>query len=468
MLRISLITLSLFALTGCTNLLQPNSETDSTSRPPSSWVQASQNNHGKIATGWIDEFQDKTMKRLVLEALDNNPNLGAAAATLRATERGTIRTKAGLLPRLNASTSGSRSIDFQGNDPSTRTTNLGLSLNASWEPDIWGRLKDLNDASRHSLNAAIEDHRGARLSLAANTARAWSNFITAEQQYQLAKHTLDSFQKNLNIIERNYKAGVPGTRALAVQLSRTNVAEARGELENSKLQHGNAARDLEILLGRYPSNKITATATLPHLKNRAPAGLPAELLARRPDIAAARHNIYATAKLADVARKNLLPTINLTGLSSSSEENYSNLLDPQNLALSIAASLAQPLYNGGELKADAQATLAENEASILNYTEIVLAAFGEVEDALQAEEALMNQELHLNTEVKQASLAEKQAEMDFSEGVEGVDIISLLESQRRANDARSSLIILRNQRIQNRIDLHLALGGDFLTLDTNH
>ncbi len=455
--------LPVLVLSGCAQFVQTKSRTQQTLRPPSSWVQASERNHGKISAGWLDEFDDAVMKRLVVEALDNNPAIGAAAARLRAAQRGTIGTRAALLPSIRSSLGGSRAVNLAGDDSADFSTNLNLSLNASWEPDLWGRLRDLNDASRHNLGAAIQDYRGARLSLAANTARAWSNLITSEQQLQLAQRTVDGFQKNLNIIERNYQAGIPGTPALAVQLSRTNVASAESVLEQSKLNRGEAARDLEVLLGRYPSNQLKAMPALPVMKSSVPAGLPAQLLARRPDIAAARHDIYAAAKLADAAQKSLLPSINLTGSSSSNQERLRELLDPQNLVANIAVSLSQNVFSGGTLRADIAANLALNEAVLLDYRQIVLDAYREVEDALHAEESLKNQAIHLNTEVKQASLAEKQAEQDFSEGVDGIDIISVLESQRRANVARSSLIILQNNRIQNRIDLHLALGGDFFT-----
>jgi len=403
------------------------------------------------------------MTRLVNESISNNPNLNAAAARLRASQLGTIGAKANLLPSLSASTSGSRSRN--GNGDSTRSIgeSYGLSLNASWEPDIWGRLRDLSDASISSYHASVEDYRNARLSLAANTAKAYCNLVTAGQQLGLAERTLASFKKNRDIVERNYKAGVPGTRAIAVQLSRTNVASAQRSIESRTLQRDNAARSLESLLGRYPSAELKASNRLPNLKDSIPASLPATLVSRRPDLVAAQLDVFRSAKQADASRKSLLPSFSLSSRASTGGASTRNLFNPHFIAANIAGSLSQRIYNGGELKANTEAALARNKAAIYDYSTAAIRAFREVENAIARDTSLKQQEIFLRKESKQATFAERSAELDYSEGIENSGILEILESQRRANNARAALINLRNSRIQNRIDLHLALGGDFRT-----
>jgi outer membrane protein TolC len=141
---------------------------------------------------------------------------------------------------------------------------------------------------------------------------------------------------------------------------------------------------------------------------------------------------------------------------------FADLLNPAWLASSIAANFSQAIYNGGALAADARGAVAANEAGVYDYTRTALQAFREVESALGADSSLAAQEAFLIQEVEQAALAEKQAARDYSDGVND-DILRVLESQSRANSARFGLIRLRNERLQNRIDLHLALGGDFAT-----
>ena len=336
----------------------------------------------------------------------------------------------------------------------------GLNLAAAWEPDLWGRLRNITRAAEAEERAAIEDFRGARLSLAANAAKAWCNLISAEQEVVLAEVTLDSFEKNLRIIERNYRG--TGEGALDIQFGRTNVSAARRALESRKLDRDEAARSLELLLGRYPAGEMRAGRELPKLASAVPAGLPADLVDRRPDLAAARARLFASAQRADAARKALLPSFSITGAGGSSTAQLAELLDLKDLTATLLGRFTQVITEGGAVSAEARAALARNEALLHSYAQAALVAFREVEAALAADRSLAAQETFLASEVEQATLAERQAERDYAEGM-NPNILSVLEAQRRANNARASMIRLRNQRLQNRIDLHLALGGDFQT-----
>jgi len=442
---------------------QDRVDINKTVRVPGSWKAVSSGSHARISTGWLSEFNSPAMTRLVLEAVNNNPNLNASAARLRATRQGTIGSRAAMLPRVNGSSSASRSRNGNGDNLRSYNRSYGLSLNASWEPDIWGRRKDLRQADLANYYASVEDYRAARLSLAANTAKAYCDLVTSEQLLDLAGQILISFQKNRDIVERNYKAGVPGTRAIAVQLSRTNVASAQRTIKSRTLQRDRARRALESLLGRYPSASLKTSNQLPNLRALVPASIPATLVERRPDLLSAQQDVYRSAKQADASAKNLLPSINLSSRQSTGGRAPSNLFNPQFLASNIAASLTQSIYRGGELKANAQASLDQNKAAIYSYANVAIRAFREVENALDTDQSLRKQEEFLIQETKQATFAERSAELDYSEGIENSGILEILESQRRANNARAALINIKNNRLQNRIDLHLALGGDFRT-----
>ena len=285
--------------------------------------------------------------------------------------------------------------------------------------------------------------------------------ITAEQLLALSNATVSSYKDNLRIIERRYRSN--RLRSVDVQFGRNNVAAAQRSVSSQTLNRNNAARSLEILLGRYPAANLQSSTTLPKLKRGVPAGLPSTLVARRPDLVASRHAVYASAKRADAARKDLLPSIRLTGSAANRSESFNNVIDPGYLTWSAASSLAQTIYRGGAPTAEARAALERNRASIHTYVQACLVAFREVESALEAERSLAQQEFFLLKEVKQAGLAEKQSERDLAMGIEGSTVLEILEAQRRAVNARSSLIRLRNERLQNRLDLHLALGGDFET-----
>lgn len=423
---------------------------------PAVWSAATSGSNQAISQQWLEGFSDAGLRSTVKEALNHNQNLQAAAARLRAAREQTIQSRAALLPQLRTGSSAAVTDTDAG-----ASERYGLSLSASWEADLWGRLKDLDRATAADFDAAVAEFRNARLSLAATTAKSYCNLISAQQQLVLAQTTLDSFEKNLRIIERNYKAGIPNVRALDVQLGRTNVSSAQRLVKSRQLERDDAARGLEVLLGRYPAATTQAARQLPSLRGAIPVGVPASLVERRPDLAASRARIYATANRADAARKNLLPDLSLSAGSAASGASFSRLFQVDQLVSTIAANLTQNLYTGGADQAEARAALARNDAAIHDYAQSSLEAFREVEAAIAAETSLQAQEGFLQKEVEQAALAEKQAERDYSEGIEGADILSVLESQRRANNARSSLIRLKNERLQSRIDLHLALGGSF-------
>lgn len=428
-------------------------------RTPGSWVAVSSGSEGEISSGWLAGLGDPDLTRTVQEALANNRNLKVAAARLREARQVSIISRSRSLPSVGVF--GSTSASDSAGRPVTR--NYGLNLAASWEPDLWGRLRDLNLASDAAERVALEDFRGARLSLAANTAKSWCNLISVEQEVELAQVTLESFQSNLRIIERNYIG--TGEGALDIQFGRTNVSSAQRALEQRGQDREEAARSLELLLGRYPSGSTRGSKQSPRLRAAVPAGIPADLLDRRPDLAAARATLFASARRADAARKALLPSFSITGGAGTSTARLADLLSTDRLVSTIAARFSQVLYEGGAVTAEARVTLDRNDAALNSYAQEALVAFREVESSLSADRSLATQENFLASELEQAALAERQAERDYSEGI-NANILSVLEAQRRANNARLSMIRLRNQRLQNRIDLHLALGGDFKTQPT--
>ncbi len=425
-------------------------------RTPGTWAAVSAGTERQISSGWLDEFSDPALKRNVNEAIEYNRSLRAAAARLKEAKEETIVARAGRKPQVDISGRGGV-ID---GSSFRRSQSYGLNLAASWEPDLWGRLRDLTRAAEADERVAIEDFRGARLSLAANAAKAYTDLVSSQQEVELAKFTLESFQKNLRIIERNYKA--TGEGALDIQFARTNVSSAQRAVEARTLDRDNAARTLEVLQGRYPEGLTRGGNDLPDLSGSVPSGIPADLIERRPDLSAARAQIFASARRADAARKNLLPDLSLTASSGNDGARFGDLLSVDFLVNRITANLDQIVFDGGATEARARGALARNERLVNEYAQLALQAFREVEATLAADRSLAIQEKFLRSEVGQATLAEKQAERDYAEGI-NANILNVLEAQRRASNARAALIRLKNQRLQNRYDLHLALGGDFRT-----
>ena len=192
-----------------------------------------------------------------------------------------------------------------------------------------------------------------------------------------------------------------------------------------------------------PAASPAPQATFPISPAHIPAGIPAGLIERRPDLAAARARLFASAKRADAARKNLLPNFSLTGGSGSTGARFSDLLRTDFLVSTISGNVNQFLYDGGAREANARGALATNDRLVNEYAQLALEAFREVEATLSADRSLAIQEKFLRSEVEQATLAETQAERDYAEGI-NPNILSVLEAQRRANNARAAIIRLRN------------------------
>lgn len=386
--------------------------------PPDSWVTKGGDKQSRASTNWLRDFNDSRLIRLVDESLRNNPSLRARSERLIAAQASVVKARSSRIPSLSSSaakTRTRRNREVTG-DERDYTFSQRIRFTSSWEIDLWGRLRNLDQAARSNYSATEANYYGARLSLAVSTASLWYQLIRDENQFFLAKETLEGYRKVEKIIERNYKAGT--ARSLDLQLSRNNVYRAERTLRSRIQRRDDSVRSLEVLLGRYPSKQLLGARDLPNIRRGVPVGLPADLIERRPDLIAAKKEIEESFYRALAAKKNLLPSLSLTGSSGTSPASLTHLLDPGFLVSSISASISQSLFQGGSRVADVRAALARNRATIEDFSDTALEAFREVESALASEKSLEEQEYFLTKELKQASLAEKQAERDYTEGWE--------------------------------------------------
>lgn len=413
-----------------------------------------------LPTAWLADFADPALSRLVEQALSNNLNLTAAAARVAAAAAQARIAGAPRLPSLSAGLSGSRtkrssSSGFSVATPINNSYSLGLDL--SWEADLWGRLSAQQQSAVFSQQATLADYQAARLSLAANISRAWCAAIEAQQQLALATRNLRSFQDNLKIVEERYRFGQ--STALDLRLLRSNVASTQSQLALAKQTADSSLRSLETLVGRYPAGQLELPKQLPKLPAAIPKGLPLGLLERRPDLQAARARLAAARTDEAIANTNLLPRLAITASGGTASSEFRNLFDLDQLVWSIASNLTAPLFQAGRLRGERELATANADLAVTQYASAALTAFNEVETALAAEAYFAEAHQALSTTVRESSAAETLALEQYSGGL--VDITTLLEAQRRSVDAARNLLQLNNQRVQNRINLYLALGGDF-------
>ncbi|MEM7582033.1 MAG: efflux transporter outer membrane subunit [Acidobacteriota bacterium] len=480
------LTLVLLGLgTGCASappVVDPNREID----PPAAWTAAdpSEAAPGETASSdadasasevdtnkpWWTSFGVTDLDAILEEALEHNHDLRAAAAAVDAAVAQARIAGATLKPQVSAGLDAARRqqvfvglpIPGQSGPLKSLSSSYGASLNVSWEPDLWGRLRAGRAAAQSDAEAARADYEAARLSLAGQAAKAWFSVTEAEHQVQLATETLASRTSTADRIAARYRRGV--TSPLDLRLARSNRAQAEASLELRKRGLDATRRQLEVLLGRYPSGRVGSETDaplieLPKVPAAIPVGLPAELVTRRPDLLASEDRLAAAGLRVKEARRALYPRLTLTGSGGTSSDSLSDLVDGDFSVWNLAGSLLQPLFQGGRLRAAVELAEASQERILAQHVQGVLRAFAEVETALAAERLLAAEEAAQATATEEAKAASRLAEDRYLAGVG--DYLTILESQRQAFSNESRLLTVRNQRLSNRVDLHLALGGDF-------
>ncbi len=407
---------------------------------------------------WIAGFNDDRLAGLVREALANNPSLDAQIAVRDAFLADARAARGTLLPFVsgNLNAGGTRQVqEVNGDAVEFDSALYGVGVTASWEADLWGRLRAGVRLSDSDVAIAEADLANARLSVAAQTARAWISLNAAIAQERVADATLEARRRTQDLTERRLARGL--SSALDVRLARTTTFQAEASLAAQQRQTLEAARALEILLGRYPAAEIDAPARLPQMAPIEPVLGPAGLLARRPDIRAAEAQVVSAGLRAEQARLALLPALNFTADVSTSQDSLADAFDPAFIAARAIASLTQPLYAGGQLRARRDGFVARAEAAVARYASAALSAWREVEDAFAADAFLARQEEAQARALEEAFEAEALAERQYQNGL--VSIFNLIDAQTRRLNAESSLVAVRSQRALNRVAYHLALGG---------
>ena len=432
---------------------------------PAVWT-ARDDTAGRPAPAWWADFGDPALDEVVDAALRQNYDLQAAASRLEQALADSRIAGADLQPQLQVGLNGSqRKQNFIGfpipgaedRVLSTVFTNYGVSLDLTWEADLWGRLRAGARAALADLQSRAADLRAAQLSLAGQTTKAWFAIAEAGQQLRLAEASVDSFRASAEQVRERFEQGL--RPALDVRLALSNLATAEALREQRGQQLDAAVRQLEVLMGLYATGSIAMPADLPAAPAVIPGGLPAELVRRRPDVVAAERRIAAARQRLRVAQRDLYPRISLTANTGTATGALKDLVKRDFGVWTLLGNVIQPLLQGGRLRAAVDRAEARAAEELAVYANTALQAFSEVETALAAEEYLVQRERYLAVSAEESRAAEIIADDRYRSGLD--NYITVLESQRLALQAEGDLIAARRQRLENRVDLYLALGGGF-------
>jgi multidrug efflux system outer membrane protein len=417
---------------------------------PSQW-NAAKGPGVPVAGQWLSDFGDQALSRLVREALSGNYDLKAAAARVKAAREQSLIEGSARWPQLFFITGVNREKDFK----TPESGSFDALFNLSWEIDVWGRIRAAQRAAEQEADATQADFDGARLSLGARTAQTYFELAEARQQADVAEQSIRDRQTIVELVRGRFARGL--TRGLDLRLALTDLANAEAQLAQARNQVQNSTKQLELLLGRYPGGLLKENSNLPAPPAAIPAGLPSELLERRPDIIAAFARLRAMDYRVESAKKALLPRITLTANGGTSSPALTELADPRAAAWNFALGLAQPLFTGGRLKGEIRLNEALADEALNLYRGTALNAFREVEQALAAERWLREQEQALKEAVEQTEASRKLAIYSYRQGL--IEILTLLDSYRSTLNAQSAYLTVRRQLLSNRINLYLALGG---------
>ncbi len=419
--------------------------------PPAAWA-ADGTSSAAVRTGWIAAFADPALDALVAEALAYNADLALASARVEQAAAGVRIAGASLLPAVNVFAKGGTKLsgDLSGLS--------GVGLNASWELDLWGRVRYGRRAAQNALGAGESDYAFARQSLAALVAKSWFFAAEATQQLAMARESVDSAERLLALAGDRLRVGVGAE--LDVAIARTNAAalrDAAREIERARLQ---SIRALETLLGRYPAALVEPPSAWRSLPSRDGTGVPSELLERRPDVVAAERRVAAAWDRVGEARAARLPRLSLVAGVSSISSDLFVLKDVDNPAVSLGANLLAPIFTGGALEGTQALRTAEQRAAVAAWAQTALRAFSEVENALSAETAFADREDMLQAAADDAQRALAMQTSRYTVGAG--DLRPVAQQQIALHSTRMQLLRVQAERRVQRVNLHLALGGDFV------
>ncbi|MFV0477952.1 MAG: efflux transporter outer membrane subunit [Parahaliea sp.] len=428
---------------------------------PEQWTQVAADENTLTqsdAGGWLLTLKSPELVSLVSEAQVGNHELARQFARVQELAYTITSEGADRWPGFDLDLGGNRSGTYPDQGADVYTESWQASLNLSWELDIWGKLSDRQRQAELNYQAELATLRDQQIQLATDVATGWFETIANTHLEALLSQRLHNVSDDLESLEQGFRRGL--SPALDVYLSRNTVADSRVNLARQQQTLQVSLSELQLLLGRYPDgSQIPLDNGLPDLDPVTALGAPANLLQRRADIQQAWLSLLAADAELAVAHKDRFPGFSLTGSVGTASDALHGLVDAGLSSWTIGASLSQPLFQAGRLKALEEQARTRVKQAEQSYLYTVYNALAEVEQSLAAEGALKEQLTAQRESRSNADLAYELSLQQYSRGL--VDYTTVLESQRRAFDAETATIELQNEAIANRIKLYRALGGDF-------
>ncbi|HDI3007142.1 TPA: Cu(+)/Ag(+) efflux RND transporter outer membrane channel CusC [Escherichia coli] len=387
--------------------------------------------------GWRTFFVDNQVKTLISEALVNNRDLRMATLKVQETRAQYRLTDADRYPQLNGEGSGSWSGNLKGNTATTREFSTGL--NASFDLDFFGRLKNMSEAERQNYLATEEAQRAVHILLVSNVAQSYFNQQLAYAQLQIAEETLRNYQQSYAFVEKQLLTGSSNVLALeqargVIESTRSDIAKRQGELAQAQTVNSDSLQSVKL-----------------------PAGLSSQILLQRPDIMEAEHALMAANANIGAARAAFFPSIRLTSGISTASSDLSSLFNASSGMWNFIPKIEIPIFNAGRNQANLDIAEIRQQQSVVNYEQKIQNAFKEVADALALRQSLNDQISAQQRYLASLQITLQRARALYQHGA--VSYLEVLDAERSLFATRQTLLDLNYARQVNEISLYTALGG---------
>ena len=408
---------------------------------------------------WWELLKDPTLQELIRTALAENRDLKQAVSAIEEFEARLFAARTGFIPQVEANSRfpalGRTSGGFR-MDGAPSNFSYSVQGNLAWELDVWGRIRRSTEASLADLLAREENRRAVVLELVSGVAQAYFDLLQFDMQLDIAKRTLESWKESVRIAKARLRGGITSKLdADQFESEQANAAARVAEFERRRIQKEN---ELSVLLGRNPTNikrgKLLTEQVMPP---EVPAGLPSELLQRRPDILQAEQILAAATARIGVAKAARFPKVTLTGILGVASPRLSNLFTSEGTFGASGFNLAGPLLNANALGFQQDVAEAQARQILAQYEQTILVAFKEVEDALVAVQTVREQRQAQIEQVEALRSALRLANLRYRGGV--TSYIDVLIAKRSLFDAELSLMETHRLHLVSVVQLYKALGG---------
>ena len=410
---------------------------------------------------WWEMFGDEQLNKLEAEANTSNQSVAAALASFQAARAVVKEARAQLFPTVTANpgVTRSRQGDLSGSSSfaSSRkaTTIYSLPFDASWEPDLWGNIRNTVRANALTAEATLADLENVRLTVKAELAADYFQLRAVDAQKHLLDSTVVAYRESLQLAQARYQTGIASDQDVAQAETQLNTTEAQATdlgIQRAQLEHA-----IALLVGKPASTFSIPIEPLTSNPFAIPFGVPSSLLERRPDIAAAERRVAAANAQIGVARAAYFPALTLSGSAGFQSSSAANLLTGPAFAWSVGASLAQTLFDAGKRKAVTEQSWATYQGTVANYRQTVLTAFQEVEDNLSTLRLISQELQQQNAAVKSSQRYLTLATDRYKLGIDSY--LNIITAQTTLLGNQRTAVNLRLQQMTASVQLIKALGG---------